>query len=671
MRQPLWGYRHNVAGDWESGRLGWSHRQEADKPSYYAIYFDPMPEGKRIEVNPRCGWIGDGSTRFAPLARTTTSRIHSRIALADWNGDGLTDILCGVASGGFFVYPNLGDAKNPKFSIARLIFLEDGLPLDNGGQNAPLVADVDADGAQDLIVGTEYNRTLFYRNVGTNAEPRLRFHSFLKADGKILLLPHAPSPETEPQYTYTRDYYPVWEACDWNGDGKQDLLGGGYVTGRVYFHENMGKGRDGLPILHDRGPIEADGEPLDVTWAASPCAADFDGDGDLDLISGCMQMVRGGDAAAGDLTLRYYENVGTRTNPRLTLRPFPKNAPFPRGLILTTPRAADLNGDGLLDIVMSAYDKIYVWPNIGTPTQPRWDVRSSYLVPPGFGAMPLREVLMADFAGHNDGQLDILTDYGYFRNLGQGNPGVFSDDLIPIVQGPGEISHPTPYGDPYSFKWFADLNGEGRLHCLYGDHGGYVWFHRQLAEPGQFDIAGVRLKQTDGQLIQVGKMTHKKGFDVLQGARTTIATGDIDLDGRLDLVLGDTTGAVYYYRNAGGRPVPQFDSPILAGSAPIRVRPAVADWDGDGRLDIIAPHALDARLWLNKKKGQGVEFVKVAISFPGFLASDTVVMALVDFNGDGDADIVARTSANYCNFFERSFLQHGYVEAKMIAAQRR
>ena len=669
VREALWGHRYNVAGDWKSGSLAWIHRQEADKPSCYAVYFDPLPEEKRIETNPRCGWIGDRSLRFAPLAYTTTSQIHTRVALADWDGDGLTDILAGFASGGLLVYPNLGDKSNPKFTIARMIFQDGGLPLDNGGQTAPLVVDWDGDGRQDLIVGTEWNRQLFYRNTGTNADPKLRFHSFLQADGQILAVPHAPSPETEPHFTYQRDYYAIWEACDWDGDGDLDLLGGGYVTGRVFFYENTGRTPGGLPALHYRGPILADGEPLDVTWGASPCVADFDGDGDLDLMSGCMLMVKGGDAAAGDLLLRYWENVGTPTNPQLALRPFPKNVHFPRGQLLATSRAADLNRDGLLDLVVSTYNgAIFIWPNIGTRTRPLFDVRSSCLVPSGFGAMPIPGVNLTDLDA--DGQPDILAGYGYYKNRGKGSPGLF-DSHVPIVRGPGRISHPSPHGDQYSFIWFADLNGDQRLDCLVGDHGGNVWFHRQLEADGQFDIPGVKLAQTDGQPIRVGQTENTEGFDVLQGARTAIATGDMDLDGRPDLVVGDTHGKVRYYRHAGGSPVPLFEPPVLVGTAPTSVtRPCVADWDGDGRPDILVPASQDSRLWLNRAKAGAVTFVVGANPLPRF-PPGAVALGIVDFNGDGDADIIAQNSYNYCFFIERSFLKHGYAQAEMIAAQKK
>lgn len=224
-----------------------------------AMSFRLLPKGQRpTRLAPR-GLVGDGSHRCALLGATTTVMIHSRVGwgaalcTADWDSDGITDLLCGA----------------------------------------------------------ERNCLLFFRNEGTNREPRLVNKGFVRADGKPLALPVEPVPKSPPG-VYLLDYYPVPEPVDWNGDGRIDLLAGGFITGRVYFYENLGKSPDSIPRLAFRGPLEADGKPLNVgDWAAAPTAADFDNDGDLDLICGNMPLTAGGgDSADPDTFLRYYVNVG-------------------------------------------------------------------------------------------------------------------------------------------------------------------------------------------------------------------------------------------------------------------------------------------------------------------------------------------------------------------------
>ena len=49
-----------------------------------------------------------------------------------------------------------------------------------------------------------------------------------------------------------------------------------------------------------------------------------------------------------------------------------------------------------------------------------------------------------------------------------------------------------------------------------------------------------------------------------------------------------------------------------------------------------------------------------------FLPYESVVTA-IDWNADGDADLLARASYGYLCWFERSFLEHGYAPAQVIA----
>jgi len=152
-----------------------------------------------------------------------------------------------------------------------------------------------------------------------------------------------------------------------------------YGVGARSASTNIGKEPSGMPRLAARGPIQSDGAPIDVGWAAAPSVADFDGDGDLDLISGSMPMTPGGgDSSSSEDFLWYFENSGTRTEPNLQRRSFPGKGTFPKSS-LGTPRAADINGDGLLDLVVSAHTNIYIYKNIGTRNAPVFEAHDKPL----------------------------------------------------------------------------------------------------------------------------------------------------------------------------------------------------------------------------------------------------------------------------------------------------
>ncbi|HEV3137328.1 MAG TPA: VCBS repeat-containing protein, partial [Pirellulales bacterium] len=320
------GYFFDCLGDWKAGRLAFAHRV-GDAPAWYAMYFDLLPEGAVPRDSPPRGFLGDGLQRCEPQGSSSTGLIHSRVAVSDFDGDGLFDLVVGCSRGGVVWYPNRGQRGKPEFAHAQLVF-SDGKPLDVGWGSAPYSADWDGDSLEDLLVGGERNRLLWFRNRGAKGQPRFEYAGLVTTDdGHPLVLPVEPVPEG-PEI-YKLDYYPVVETIDWDHDGDLDLLAGGFITGRIYLYENLaGAGRE--PKLRFAGPLESDGKPLDVGWAAAPAAADLDGDGDWDLVSGCMPMTAGGgDSASSEHFLRYFRNDGTAQKPRLHEIAFPRRGQFP------------------------------------------------------------------------------------------------------------------------------------------------------------------------------------------------------------------------------------------------------------------------------------------------------------------------------------------------------
>jgi hypothetical protein len=585
--------------------------------------------------------------------------IHSRATVTDWNGDGLTDLLIGGARGHVLLYANEGTKQKPLFGYGRLITLADGTPLDIGWSAAPLAVDWDGDGLTDLLCGAERNRLLFFRNTGTAAAPRLVNRGFVTVEGRPIELPIEPVPKSPPG-VYTLDYYPVLEVVDWNGDGRADLLAGGFITGRVFLFENDGKGVDGTPQLTARGPLEADGRILNVgDWADAPCAADFDRDGDLDLVSGNMAMTAvGGDASDQEHFLRYYENTGARTAPVLAEREFPKVGRFFNG-ILATPRAADLNGDGLLDLAVSAGENVFLYFNVGTARKPQFEVHDQPL-PTRWGSVPLPTWGLQFLDWDGDGRNDLLSGLSIFRNLGDGE--FHAESFLPADN---QISHPPPRGDGWMFTQLADFDGDGHRDLLYGAHEGEVWLHRHLGQqPARFDEVGARLLLEDGQPLHVGPVPGQAvDFDVLQGARTTFTVADFDADGRLDLVVGDTYGDARHYRNVGTKAAPRFARPAPLGNLKIRMTPFATDWDRDGKTDVVGS-AANGMVVLWRNLGDNRFSPAEPIAVPELPYSPSV--AIVDWNNDGDDDVIVGTAYGFFCWFERSFLERGYAAAKRV-----
>ena len=550
-----WGYFYETLGEWEGGHLAWTHTQEGNAPSYYAIYFDMLPEGVKPDVVPRRGYLGDGYERVTEIGPSTHGMRTSRIEAADWNGDGLMDLLVGGERGGLVWLPNRGSKTEPRFPYPKMIFLADGRPLDVGFSSAPLVLDWDGDAVQDLLSGAEWNRIIWYKNVGSNATPKLEYKGFVLADGQPLRIPHEPNPEIKG--IYKTDYHPVPAAADRDGDGDLDLFAGGYVTGRIFYFENTGRDQKNLlPLLRFRGAVEADGKPVDTEWSAAPCLADFDGDGDPDLISGSMAMTAaGGDSASSENYLYYFENIGNARKPRLTRKAFPVRGKFHRGS-LAAARPADLNGDGLLDLVLGETTNLRIFKNVGTRGAPLWE----YVAQPLEGRWNTAVVWGQPIDWNHDGNFDLVQGFSVSLNQGKGNPQLFGPAESFLPKGE-TIFHKSPTGDQWTFTQVCDLDSDGQNDIIYGVHEGHVYFHRNLSDKNRkhFDTAGVLIKKTDGKPIKVGPESGQSwDFDVLQGSRTTITCADYDRDGKLDLVVGDAYGKVRFYRNATGGPNSQM-----------------------------------------------------------------------------------------------------------------
>jgi hypothetical protein len=531
------------------------------------------------------------------------------------------------------------------------------------------VVDWDGDGRDDLLVGAERNRLAWFRNSGGKGQPRFEYAGLVTTDDdRPLELPVEPVPEGPD--IYKLDYYPVVTTVDWDHDGDHDLLAGGFITGRIYLYANTAQ-EAGPPKLRLAGPLEADGRPLDVVWAAAPAVADLDGDGDWDLVSGCMPLTAGGgDAASSEHFLHYFRNDGTPREPKLHEIAFPRDGQFPHAA-LASPRFVDWNNDGLIDLAVSSGTQIYLYPNEGTRGKPRFAVHAKPLAR-RWGDVPLGLVQMLDWNG--DGLVDGANGPNIYLNTGRGSPGIFASPASLLKPGQS-IAHLSGVGDDWQFQRLYDLDADGRIDLVDADHAGTIWWHRNRGSSTRpdFETAGVHLLQTDGRLVQVG--LSREGFDALQGARATYAVGDFDRDGRPDLVVVDTFGIVRYFRQAKGDPAPTFDPPKEIGKLPIRGVPCAADWNGDSHLDVIAgSDAEHVVVFINRGDAGGSHspFEPAApIPLPQAPYGAGAPIVAADYNGDGDTDLIVQTAYGYTCFYERSFIREGYARAEVVSVQQR
>jgi hypothetical protein len=257
---------------------------------------------------------------------------------ADFDGDGLNDLLVGEAySGRLRIYQNLGTKTEPKFGEYEWFVAGNEVahvPWARGGYKGftPQVTDLDGDGKTDIISGTHIGEIHWFRRIeGTTFAPS---EKLVHIDGKTIAISHGGQPS----------------CCDWDGDGDIDIVIG-TLEGDVLLLENLGSVRS--PRFSAPVPVLAGGRAISVASRyAHPCVADWDGDGRIDLLVGAL-----------DGSVVFYRNQGTSSAPQfdrpITLVPkspvtVQQDNQRPPGQSGMQPAlcVADFNGDGRPDLLL-------------------------------------------------------------------------------------------------------------------------------------------------------------------------------------------------------------------------------------------------------------------------------------------------------------------------------
>ncbi|MFM2012962.1 MAG: hypothetical protein RLZZ396_1746, partial [Planctomycetota bacterium] len=148
-----------------------------------------------------------------------------RVEVADWNADGLADIITGSFDRFFQIAYNVGTSASPRFAAPTKVIDSQGRTIQGAYYLNPRIYDLNRDGRPDFIDTYNWGTINFRINRGTARQPDLpEFSTYqvVNTDG----LPLDLGPMT---------HGPIVDFQDFNGDGVLDLVSGGEKSGTIYL----------------------------------------------------------------------------------------------------------------------------------------------------------------------------------------------------------------------------------------------------------------------------------------------------------------------------------------------------------------------------------------------------------------------------------------------------
>ncbi len=298
-------------------------------------------------------------------------------------------------------------------------------------------------------------------------------------------------------------------------------------------------------------------------------AIDLDGDTDKEIILG--------DIAFSSMTLAMNGGTSDFANMMAQDTLFPSNTKSVSVNTFPAAFSADVNRDGIKDLLVTPnavaqsnhFECVWYYQNTGTNENPTFAFqRDNFMVENTIDVGAFSHPVFFD---HNqDGLLDLVVgNEGYeiqvdefstylkpslalYENVGTAQSPAFrlvNRDYMTI----GEELFTTQF-DPtvesavLYFPAFGDLDNDGDEDMLIGDNMGYI--HRFDNNPtpegiAQFSKKKERINDDTGSAL-----------DVKQRAAPQLI--DINDDGKLDMIVGNNDGRVYYYQNIGTLEEPVF-----------------------------------------------------------------------------------------------------------------
>lgn len=291
---------------------------------------------------------------------------HSSPCLEDLNGDGLADLVVGDFSGKFRRYENVGTAAEPVYKGKGFIQAGDedaAVTIYCCIGSQPRFHDLNGDGIRDMIANS-YDPGHCYVFWGQGNHRFAAREELSDKDG----VPIRSAPVQKQEYQSFGSFY---ELVDWDNDGDLDILIGCF-DGTLKLRINEGS-KTNPEFATENIQVLVGNDPLRVKAHCCPKVADWDGDGQWDIIAG-----------SDDGSVTFFRNVGDKASPAFAPGETLVKAHDGHGYnlvlwseaeivpgIRSQVEVVDYNGDGKLDLIVGDFSTVYDFKRDLTDQQKR------------------------------------------------------------------------------------------------------------------------------------------------------------------------------------------------------------------------------------------------------------------------------------------------------------